>query len=104
MAPKISWLKKISALKTLIAKVGPLWPKSTKLAGYAEKGPYHCQNCEYLRGVKQNNIFKDEDGKGRCGQSVMMADPEVKKDDKGFPIVNIQMGCCEFVEPWEEES
>jgi hypothetical protein len=40
MAEK-SWLKKISALKRLISEVGPLWPKSTRLSGYAESGPYY---------------------------------------------------------------
>lgn len=96
---KSSWLKKISGLKTLIEKVGPLWPKSTKLAGYAESGPYHCANCEYLKGLKDGEVFKDKDGKGRCNQSVMIADPEVRKDELGRPIVDIDKGCCEFVEP-----
>ena len=98
MAEK-SWLKIISKLKKLLEETGPLWPDSTKLAGYAEKGPYNCGNCEYLRGLKAGNVFKDEDGMGRCTQSVMIADPEVKKDKNGLPIVNIQFGCCEFVEP-----
>jgi len=101
MAVKSSWLKKISGLKTLIAKVGPLWPKSTELSGYAEKGPYHCGNCEYLKGLKQNNTFLDGNGKGRCNQSVVVADPEVKKDELGRPIVDLEHGCCEFVEPIE---
>lgn len=102
--PKQGWLKKIGLLKKLIAEVGHLWPDSTKLAGYAEKGPYHCQNCEYLRGRTEGEIFRDPDNMGRCSQAVMMADPEVKKDDKGFPIVNIEFGCCEFVEPPENEN
>lgn len=98
MAEK-SWLKKIAALKRLLREVGPLWPKSTKLAGYAESGPYYCGDCIYLKGLKEDNIFKDEEGAGRCFHPVMISDVEVKKDEKGRPIVNIERGCCEFVEP-----
>jgi hypothetical protein len=99
-----SWLKIIGRLKKLIADVGPLWPDSTKLAGYAESGPYNCHMCEYLKGAEQGNIFRDENGMGRCNQSVMIADSEVKKDKNGLPIVNIEFGCCEFVEPLEKEE
>jgi hypothetical protein len=60
--------------------------------------------CEYLKGAKQGNIFRDADGKGRCNQSVMIADTQVKKDKNGLPIVNIEFGCCEFVEPLEKEE
>jgi hypothetical protein len=99
-----SWLKIIGKLKKLIADVGPIWPKSTDLAGYAENGPYYCGMCEYLKGMKQDKIFKDEDGRGRCLQSVMIADPQVKKDSKGLPIVNIETGCCEFVEAFKKKD
>lgn len=101
---KKSWLKIISRLKKLIADVGPVWPDSTELAGYAEKGPYNCHICEYLKGAKQGNIFRDENGKGRCSQSVMISDPDVMKDKNGLPIVNIEFGCCEFVDPLEKEE
>lgn len=101
---KKSWLKIIGKLKKLISDVGPIWPDSTKLAGYAEKGPYNCHMCEYLKGVQQGNIFRDDAGMGRCSQSVMIADPQVKKDKNGLPIVNIEFGCCEFVEPFEKEE
>lgn len=100
---KRSWLKIIGRLKKLVADFGPLWPDSTKLSGYGENGPYHCGDCEYLKGLKDGNVFKDENGKGRCNQSVVIADQEVKKDDKGRPIVNIETGCCEFVEPLKKE-
>lgn len=93
-----SWLKKVAALKRLISSVGPLWPRSTKLAGYAEDGPYHCEDCKYLKGKREGNIFKDADGKGRCLHPVMISDPEVKKDSKMLPIINIEYGCCEFVD------
>ena len=104
---KKSWLKIIGKLKKLIADVGPLWPDSTKLAGYGTDGPYSCSQCEYLQGLKSGNVFKDEDGQGRCLQSVMIADPQVKKDKKGLPIINIERGCCEFVshlKPTEEKE
>lgn len=101
MAAK-GWLKKISRLKKLINEVGPLWPKSTKLAGYAEDGPYHCEDCIYLKGKTAGDIFKDDSGRGRCNQPVMISDSEVGKDGKGLPIVNIEKGCCEFVEPPDE--
>jgi len=83
------WTKIISGLKKLLEDVGPIWPKSTKLAGFASSGPYHCANCEYLN--------KD---RNRCRQEVMMADPEVEKDDKGLAIItNPEIQCCDFVEP-----
>lgn len=98
------WLKKIAALKRLLSEVGSLWPKSTRLAGYAERGPYHCEDCVYLKGKKVGKIFVDDNGKGRCSHPVMIADSEVKKDKNFLPIVNIQRGCCEFVEPPQEEN
>jgi len=89
MAEK-SWLKKIAALKRLLREVGPLWPNSTKLSGFGNKGPYHCANCEYFKGGDT----------GVCHQAVVIADPEVKKNDKGLPIIDDpQHQCCEFVEP-----
>ena len=93
----VSWQKKIECLKRLIAAVGPLWPKSTKLAGYAERGPYHCEDCSFLRRGSDGKIFKDDKG-GRCHHPVVIADTEVKKDGSGVPIVNIRHGCCEFVD------
>jgi len=105
MAETKSWLKKIAGLRRLLAEVGPLWPApSTKLAGYAEDGPYHCSNCEYLKRDKEGNPVVDEQGKGRCNQSVMIADPQVKKDKNLIPIVDIQHGCCEFVDPTHDEE
>jgi len=91
-----SWLKKIGALKRLLREVGSIWPApSTRLAGYAEDGPYHCEDCIFLK-----KDFKDENGHGRCNQPVMISDSEVKHDGKtGLAIVNIEKGCCEFVEP-----
>ncbi|MGH7745646.1 MAG: hypothetical protein ACREQ5_12785 [Candidatus Dormibacteria bacterium] len=90
--------KKIQLLKDLIKTAGTLWNGGTKLAGYDDQGPYHCQDCGFLRGRKEGNIFRDENGLGRCGQEVMKADPDTKKDSEGYPIVNIPKGCCEFVD------
>ena len=96
----MNWPEKINGLRRLIEQVGSLWPApSTKLAGYAEDGPYRCENCVYLRGKTAGVIYRDVRGRGRCGQEVMKADPQVKKDSDGFAIVNIEKGCCEFVEP-----
>ena len=83
------WPKIIAGLKRLIAEVGPIWPKSTKLAGFASDGPYHCIDCEYLN--------KD---RNRCKQEVMLADPEVEHDKNGLAIItDPERQCCEFVEP-----
>lgn len=104
MAEK-SWLKKIAGLKRLLSAVGPLWPKSTKLAGYGIDGPYYCGMCEYAKRDKDGQLFKDEQGRGRCNQEVVIADSEVEKDSKTkLPIINLEIGCCEFVEKFEEEE
>ena len=95
-----SWLKIIGRLKRLISDVGPLWPDSTKLSGLGKNGPYHCLNCEYLKGVKAGEMFKDEQGRARCNHSVVIADSEVGHDNKGLAIIDDpEHWCCEFVEP-----
>ena len=95
-----SWLRIIGAIKRFVNRFGAIYPEpSTKLAGYAEDGPYHCKDCKYLK-----KGFVDENGKGRCNQPVMIADSEVKHDDKGLAIVNIQVGCCAFVDPPKKEN
>lgn len=87
-----TWPRKIEALKRLISEIGSIWPApSTTLAGYATDGPYHCEDCVYMK--------RHSDGFGRCNQPVMMADRQVKHDADGTAIVNIEKGCCEFVEP-----
>ena len=93
-----NWQRKITWLRRLIAEVGPLWPRSTKLSGYGEEGPYHCEDCEFAKGKKQGDLFKDDKGRGRCLHAVVIADDEVKKDPKmNLPIINLEKGCCEFV-------
>ena len=105
MAKEITWPQKIRGLKKLLSSVGRLWPKpSTMLSGYAEGGPYHCGDCEYLKGLEEGQTFVDENGKGRCTMTVVMVDTEAKKDEKGRPIVDIQKGCCEFVEPLKKKE
>jgi hypothetical protein len=94
MAEK-SWLKKIAALKRLLREVGPLWPDSTKLSGFDSRGPYHCANCEYFKGGET----------GICIQEVVIADPQVKKNEVGLPIIDDPVHqCCEFVEPPKEKE
>ena len=100
-----SWLQKISLLKKLLDKTGPLWPDSTKLAGFASDGPYSCSNCTFLKGRTENQIFLDDNGNGRCNQPVMIMDPEVPHDDKGLAIIPTpHTSCCEFVHPPENED
>lgn len=101
---KKSWLKIIGGLKRLIKENGPLWPNSTKLSGYAEKGPYNCGMCEYAKGMKQGNIFRDEQNRGRCLHPVVIADKETEKDKNLLPIINLERGCCEWVEEYEKEE
>ncbi len=94
-----SWLKIISRLKRLIVDVGPLWPDSTKLAGFGSDGPYHCSNCVYLKGFTKGEVFRDEKG-SRCNQAVMLVDSEVEHDEQGLAIIpDPEHQCCEFVEP-----
>jgi broad specificity phosphatase PhoE len=88
------WPVIIEGLQDLLARVGPIWPKSTKLAGFASDGPYHCANCEYLN--------KD---RNRCNQEVMMADSEVQHDKDGLAIItDAEHQCCEFVEPVDKKA
>jgi hypothetical protein len=95
--------KQITGWKEFIKKFGALWT-GTSLSGYGEEGPYHCADCEYLVGKKKNNVYRDSNGAGRCLHSIVKIDPKLKKDAKGLPIINIEHGCCEFVEPMEETS
>jgi len=60
--------------------------EGTPVSGYAENGPYHCEDCVHLEGRV-------------CAHPVVMADPGVKKkrDADGRPYVNVEHGCCRFV-------
>ncbi len=104
MAEKKSWLKIIGRLKRLINEVGGLW-QGTSLSGYEEHGPYHCEDCSFLKGQKAGEIFRDVDGKGRCNHPAVIADPKVEKDQKtGLGIVHIERGCCAFVDQPKEHK
>jgi hypothetical protein len=104
MAEKKSWLKIIGKLKKLVADVGNIYPEgSTPIAGYGEDGPYHCEDCGFLKGQKAGDIFKAEDGTGRCNHPAMIADPKTKKD-KSLIIVDIEHGCCAFNDQQKSEE
>jgi hypothetical protein len=104
MAEKKSWLKIIGKLKKLVADVGNIYPEgSTPIAGYGEDGPYHCEDCSFLKGQKAGDIFKAEDGTGRCNHPAMIADPKTKKD-KSLVIVDIEHGCCAFNDQQKSEE
>ncbi len=95
-----SWPRKIEALKRLLSEIGSLWPApSTRLAGYAEDGPYHCEDCIYLKKDEKGNPVRTTGGRGLCNQEVMKADPQVQHDSDSNALVNIERGCCEFVDP-----
>jgi hypothetical protein len=67
-------------------------------AEYAETGPYHCQDCVYLKGRTAGDIFRDGSGRGRCNQVVMVNAPQYAHDPDGLAIVNIERGCCRYVD------
>jgi hypothetical protein len=101
---KKSWLKIISRLKKIDDEVGPIYPEgSTPIAGYAAGGPYHCEDCSFLKGQKAGDIFKAEDGSGRCNHPAMISDPKTKKD-KNLTVVDIEHGCCAFNDQQKEEK
>jgi len=57
------------------------------IAGYAEQGPYHCQDCIHA----QN---------GFCVHPAVVADPELQHlmTEQGIQI-NPERGCCRYVNP-----
>lgn len=83
------WVKIGLSLRELIAEIGPIWPDSTQLSGFATDGPYHCSDCEYLN-----------DSGNRCNHPIVMMDPEVEHDKYGLGVIKLpDKTCCEFVEP-----
>jgi len=46
-----SWLKLVGALKKFFNENGPIYPDSTTLSGYGTRGPYHCEDCKWLKTV-----------------------------------------------------
>lgn len=96
---KHDWPKIITGLKRLISEVGELWPKSTKLSGFASDGPYYCGMCEYLKRDPAGKPILDVNGFARCLQEVVKADPQMPKDQNLLPIIHSpSVQCCEFVE------
>lgn len=93
----MDWDGKISALKGLIGQTGPLW-SGTRLSGYAESGPYHCGDCEYMfKGL--GSQMGRPDAPTLCKHHIVVADKEIRQRSGGFPMVSAANGCCEFVEP-----
>lgn len=85
----------INKWRLFVEHVGQLWMGS-KLTGYAETGPYHCGDCRHLVGKLEGDVYRDPAGEGRCDHQLVKLDPEVKRDEYGA-IVNIEKGCCDFV-------
>jgi hypothetical protein len=58
----------------------------TKLAGYEEHGPYHCEDC-----MHQTD--------GLCEHPAVTSDPELasRRNDDGLVEINLEHGCCEYV-------
>lgn len=65
----------------------------TKVAEYSDQGPFHCEDCVYLK-----ERGKPSPENGLCNQKTMLKDPKVPTDKKsGLKIVNMEYGCCRFV-------
>jgi hypothetical protein len=60
--------------------------KGTKVGGYEEHGPYHCEDC-----IHQTDGF--------CEHPAIMSDPELKgrRNQDGLVKINLEHGCCEYV-------
>lgn len=86
----VAWLKFVEYVK-------PLWT-GTPISGYAERGPYHCGECKYLKGRTEGLPYRGPEGRGRCTHPIIAIDPRIKVDEQGRKIVNIERGCCEFVD------
>lgn len=63
--------------------------EGTAISGYAENGPYHCEDCIHRQGK-------------RCYHPIVAIDPAVKKGREssgGWVEINIEKGCCRYVNP-----
>ncbi len=63
--------------------------QGTMIAGYEEKGPYHCEDCVHRIG-------------DLCKHPAVAADPELKKklvrhNDQMLVRIDLEKGCCKFV-------
>lgn len=67
--------------------------EGTAASGYEEHGPYHCEDCQYLR--KPGTPDKEH---GLCPEKHVLKDPDVPTHKPtGLKIVNLERGCCYFV-------
>lgn len=65
----------------------------TKVAEYSEQGPFHCEDCVFL---KTRGVPDEEHG--LCREKHVLKDPQVKTDPKTrLKIVNLEIGCCRYV-------
>lgn len=80
-----------------IKYVGKLWTGTT-VSGYSEAGAFHCEDCSHLKGAMQGRPYVGPEGKGRCDHQLVQLDPSVPTDSQGRKMVNIEQGCCEFVD------
>ena len=66
----------------------------TKLSGYAEDGPFHCEDC----------VHKPKPDVAICTHPIVVADPEMaKRRVPGGVRINLTTGCCRYVRPPKEE-
>jgi len=87
----------VQAWLLFVRSIPQLWTGS-KVSGYAEGGPYHCGDCKYAKGRKEGMPWRDGQGRGRCGHPVIEQDSAVRVDEQGRKIINLEHGCCEFVD------
>ena len=68
----------------------------TKASGFAEGGPFSCNNCVHMTHVDNEDV---------CTHPKVMSDPELKdrQNDKGQIRVDFTE-CCRFVRPKDEEA
>lgn len=66
----------------------------TLASGYAEDGPYHCEDCIH-------RVNEDE-----CSHPVVCGDEALasRKQKNGNVKINVEVGCCRFVKPPEKKK
>lgn len=87
----------VDAWREVAMRFGLLWT-GTRVSGYGEDGPYHCEDCRYLRGRLAGEVVHADATHGECLHSIVKSDPEVRKCANGNGFVLIETGCCEFVD------
>jgi hypothetical protein len=66
----------------------------TDVAGYAEGGPYHCEDC----------VHKTASDEPFCIHPKVLGDPEMQSrlvmiDNRPTVKINLEHGCCAYVRP-----